>query len=81
MPGATYLAGILKLTSDEFDNPAIFIDEWEATASDIGIPNARLNLDISAVPIGAVPVPAAVWLFGTALIGFVGMSRRTSVKT
>lgn len=25
----------------------------------------------------AVPVPAAVWLFGTALIGFVGMSRRT----
>lgn len=24
----------------------------------------------------AVPVPAAVWLFGTALIGFVGMSRR-----
>jgi len=26
-----------------------------------------------------VPVPAAVWLFGTALIGFVGMSRRTKV--
>jgi hypothetical protein len=27
----------------------------------------------------AVPVPAAVWLFGTALIGFVGMSRRRKV--
>ena len=27
----------------------------------------------------AVPVPAAVWLFGTALIGFVGMSRRVKV--
>ena len=26
-----------------------------------------------------VPVPAAVWLFGTALIGFIGMSRRTKV--
>jgi hypothetical protein len=26
-----------------------------------------------------VPVPAAIWLFGTALIGFVGMSRRTRV--
>ncbi len=24
----------------------------------------------------AVPVPAAVWLFGSALIGFIGMSRR-----
>ena len=29
--------------------------------------------------ISAVPVPAAVWLFGTALIGFVGMSRRRKV--
>jgi hypothetical protein len=28
---------------------------------------------------GAVPVPAAISLFGTALIGFVGMSRRTKV--
>ena len=26
-----------------------------------------------------VPVPAAVWLFGTALFGFIGFSRRTSV--
>ena len=31
----------------------------------------------STIP--AVPVPAAVWLFGTALIGFVGMSRRRKV--
>jgi hypothetical protein len=29
--------------------------------------------------VGAVPVPAAVWLFGTALIGFIGFSRRTKV--
>jgi len=26
-----------------------------------------------------VPVPAAIWLFGTALIGFIGFSRRTSL--
>jgi len=26
-----------------------------------------------------VPVPAAIWLFGTALIGFVGMSRKTKL--
>jgi len=26
-----------------------------------------------------IPIPAAVWLFGTALIGFVGMSRRRAV--
>lgn len=29
--------------------------------------------------IGVVPVPAAFWLFGTALIGFVGFSRRRKV--
>jgi len=29
--------------------------------------------------VSAVPVPAAVWLFGTALIGFIGMARRTKV--
>lgn len=27
----------------------------------------------------AVPVPAAFWLFGTALIGFIGFSRRTKI--
>ncbi|MGB5329418.1 MAG: PEP-CTERM sorting domain-containing protein, partial [Gammaproteobacteria bacterium] len=27
----------------------------------------------------AVPVPAAVWLFGTALLGFIGVSRRRKV--
>ena len=29
--------------------------------------------------IPAVPLPAAAWLFGTALIGFIGMSRRRKV--
>ena len=29
--------------------------------------------------VSPIPVPAAFWLFGTALIGFVGMSRRTRV--
>jgi hypothetical protein len=33
----------------------------------------------SVQEVGAVPVPAAIWLFGTALIGFVGMSRRRKV--
>ena len=32
-----------------------------------------------SVTVNPVPVPAAVWLFGTALIGFVGMSRRRKV--
>ncbi len=31
---------------------------------------------IDGVSVSAVPVPAAVWLFGSALIGFMGFSRR-----
>ena len=34
---------------------------------------------LSAMEISPVPVPAAIWLFGTALIGFIGMGRRTNV--
>ena len=41
--------------------------------------SAIYDLQISR-SLSPVPVPAAVWLFGTALIGFVGMSRRTTVK-
>jgi hypothetical protein len=33
----------------------------------------------SFVALSAIPVPAAFWLFGTALIGFVGFSRRRSI--
>ena len=31
------------------------------------------------VLVNAVPIPAAIWLFGTALVGFIGMSRRRKV--
>jgi hypothetical protein len=37
------------------------------------------NLNLSATSIGEVPVPAAVWLFGTALVGFIGVSRRRKI--
>ena len=43
-------------------------------------PTLDLRFRVSPVSaVSAVPVPAAVWLFGTALIGFVGMSRRRKV--
>ena len=48
-----------------------------ATAGGPGGINSKLIQDgIAAVP---VPIPAAFWMFGTALIGFVAMSRRTKV--
>ena len=42
-----------------------------------GLDNVSLTATDSTIP--AVPVPAAIWLFGTALVGFVGLSRRRKV--
>lgn len=36
------------------------------------------NAPITPPAVGAVPVPAAAWLFGSALMGLVGVSRRKS---
>jgi hypothetical protein len=40
---------------------------------------ANDEIVVAAENIPPVPVPAAFWLFGSALIGFIGMSRRTKV--
>lgn len=47
---------------------------YVALAADLINSNA-MDLDFS---VQAVPVPAAVWLFGSALMGLVGISRRKS---
>jgi len=40
--------------------------------------NANFNADLSPTPdpVASVPVPAAVWLFGSGLLGLVGIARR-----
>lgn len=53
---------------------------WTALSADGGIINLDLALDRRVrFDVGAVPVPAAIWLFGTALVGFIGFSRRRMV--
>jgi hypothetical protein len=48
-----------------------------------GISKLEINLRgsgaIDNLTYNVVPVPAAVWLFGTALLGFIGFSRRTAI--
>ena len=39
--------------------------------ADFSIDNVSIKADVSAVP-----VPAAVWLFGSGLVGLVGVARR-----
>ena len=52
---------------------------WIATASApniIGIAPSVIVNGSALVSVPEVPIPAAVWLFGTALIGLVGFSKR-----
>jgi hypothetical protein len=36
------------------------------------------NVSVEGTDVSSVPVPAAAWLFGSALMGLVGFSRRKS---
>ena len=58
-----WVAGVGTLTGDNIYNVTF-----------ANITGAELVIDIAAVP--AIPVPAAVWLFGSGLIGLVGVARR-----
>ena len=69
--GTMFYAGLAEESSGNTN----FLNDWGLDRYAGNQDNVTLNIAVSAVP-----VPAAVWLFGTALIGFVGMSRRTTVK-
>jgi hypothetical protein len=45
-----------------------------------GITDESWGLDNVRVDVAAVPVPAAVWLFGSGLLGLVGVARRKRVS-
>lgn len=56
----------------EWDGVSLFIDGFWSEGGTIS------HIAIFGT-ISEVPLPAAFWLFGTALIGFVGISRRRSI--
>ena len=61
-------------------NPADFDQVNQAQAQLSGIFNNNqlfMNLEIDSV--STVPVSATIWLFGTALVGLIGFSRRRNV--
>ena len=57
---------------------------WIAGPDDVGTPDSEARPDLAVAlyrdPVNPVPIPAAAWLFGTALVGFVGFSRRRKLN-
>ena len=62
-------------TAGDIDNESMFTVPSADTYAIVfsGISGFELAADLSPV---VVPVPAAVWLFGSGLIGLVGVARR-----
>ena len=48
---------------------------------DTANPNNPLSVTIDGLAVPSeIPIPAAAWLFGAALLGFVGYSRRRKLS-
>ena len=60
--------GISPVTMADNDLPA---GAWYATDG-----SGPLVVDYGSAEINVVPIPAAVWLFGTGLLGLIGVARR-----
>jgi hypothetical protein len=76
--GEYFLAFNLFLTNPEdvVSNPPTLDDGW--FRDPIPFQTGPYTLNLTGVST-AVPVPAAVWLFGSGLLGLVGMARRKKV--
>jgi hypothetical protein len=64
------IGGALSSISDAY----IFEGLWAGSVSTPSSPGAQLTLSYSDIP--GVPIPAAVWLFGSGLVGLIGVARR-----
>jgi hypothetical protein len=81
---STFNGGLLSQSFDVTDSLFSFADlHFLLTATeDLTFSNLNLEVELRAEGIDIigdippVPLPAAVWLFGTALIGLVGFSKR-----
>lgn len=45
----------------------------------VGTFDDQIRWTVTEFSVSEVPVPAAIWLFGSALIGFIGFSRRVNI--
>ena len=68
--------GRIMLGMDSNDN----LLDFDISCITPGTVNIAGSGDCSSTGVSAVPVPAAAWLFGSGLIGLVGMARRQQQK-
>ena len=62
----------LGMTYDIATGGYTFVDHWHLSEASV----EQAGIDMATAFVTAVPVPAAVWLFGSGLIGLVAVARR-----
>lgn len=67
------LTTLVGLDTTSLFNVEFFFDTVDAISN--GDAGVRIDNFSVGTPVSAVPVPAAVWLFGSAIAGFAGFSR------
>ena len=65
-------------TINDFGQGVTYVDQirFQIWDEDQGLPAAEFFVDVDLTFGTVVPVPAAVWLFGSGLLALVGISRR-----
>lgn len=78
----TELLSVLVMPQGDIYNPGAGggIGNPTLSATDIGVGPGAGDLITVTFAASAVPVPAAVWLFGSGLLGLIGMARRKQSK-
>ena len=86
---ATYLTGGESYDFSQVYSGLLHLSDWAVGTSVLGYESftgtdgARsiVYSSLTVTSITAVPVPAAVWLFGSALLGFIGLNRRKAIRS
>jgi len=70
---------IFAFTTDSGTTWSTSVDSWTEISAGtwrIAYPGTTATINLTAVDVTPVPTPAAIWLFGSSLIGLAGFARR-----
>jgi hypothetical protein len=84
LDAGNYIVALAQFGTDLTQSPTLAEIVWSTDSEDFDGLTSFYALDINVTPLqapSAVPVPAAVWLFGSAFMGLLGMRKKSHTAT
>ena len=66
-------------SENQLPKKANYFDTRDGTQNSYFKPGAMYALAVRSGDVAAVPVPGAVWLFGSVMVGLMGLKRRGNI--